>query len=33
LVFKKLNDRVWATQGDDWDRLLLRRASAVGISR
>ncbi|KRA59618.1 hypothetical protein ASD79_13285 [Caulobacter sp. Root655] len=33
LVFKKLNDQVWATEGGDWDRLLLRRARAVGISR
>ncbi|EJL27067.1 hypothetical protein PMI01_03981 [Caulobacter sp. AP07] len=33
LVFKKLNDQAWATEGGDWDRLLLRRASTVGISR
>jgi hypothetical protein len=32
-VFKKLDDEVWATEGADWDRLLLRRASKVGISR
>ncbi|CAN7223218.1 AprI/Inh family metalloprotease inhibitor [Caulobacter sp. LjRoot300] len=27
-VFKKLGDEVWATEGGDWDRLLLRRAGA-----
>ena len=32
-VFKKLDDGVWATEGGDWDRLLLRRASKGGISR
>ena len=32
-VFKKLDDEVWATEGGDWDRLLLRRAGKVGISR
>ena len=33
LVFHKLNDGDWATEGDTWDRLLLARASSVGISR
>lgn len=31
-VFRKLDDTVWATQGGDWDRLLLRRARGVGRS-
>jgi hypothetical protein len=29
-VFRKLDDEVWATEGADWDRLLLRRASKGG---
>lgn len=35
LVFHKLNDDFgdWATEGDTWDRLLLARASSVGVSR
>ncbi len=32
-VFRKLDDEVWATEGADWDRLLLRRAGAGGASR
>jgi hypothetical protein len=32
-VFKKLDDEVWATEGADWDRLLLRRAPASRAKR
>jgi hypothetical protein len=33
LVFHKLDADVWATEGGNWDRLLLQRESRVGLSR
>jgi len=33
LVFHKLDADGWATEGADWDRLLLQRASRVGTGR
>lgn len=33
LVFHKLDADAWATEGADWDRLLLQRASRVGTGR
>ena len=32
-VFRKLDDEVWATEGADWDRLLLRRARKTQVRR
>jgi len=32
-VFHKLDDDVWATEGSDWERLLLQKATKVGTSR
>ncbi|MEJ2817947.1 MULTISPECIES: AprI/Inh family metalloprotease inhibitor [unclassified Caulobacter] len=32
-VFHKLDDDVWATEGSDWERLLLQKATKVGVGK
>jgi hypothetical protein len=32
-VFHKLDDEAWATEGGDWERLLLQRAAKKGVGK